>query len=109
MTTPCPHCGTQTPLRGRCKECARDYSYQTKYNFSTAEYEDMYSKQGGVCAICQAPQSNKRFKHLCVDHDHGTGVVRGLLCDPCNRAIGLMKDDIKLLSNAIEYLNGTTG
>ena len=108
-TAPCPSCGAETSLRGRCKECMRDYSYQTKYNFSVEEYNVMFEEQGGVCKICHLPQTNKRFTHLCVDHDHDTGKVRGLLCDPCNRAIGLLKDDERILLNAIEYLRSSEG
>ena len=106
---PCPSCGAQTSLRGRCKECMREYSYQSKYNISIADYDAMYEEQGGVCAICHLPQTNKRFTHLCVDHDHESGKVRGLLCDPCNRAIGLLKDDQRLLESAQRYLAVAAG
>lgn len=62
----------------------------------------MLSKQNGVCAICKTnPYPDKKF---CVDHDHNTGVVRGLLCDLCNRGIGLMRDDVVILASAIDYL-----
>ncbi len=108
MNTSCPHCGTQTHLRGRCKECAREYSYNNKYGITIKDYDAMFLEQRGVCKICSLPQTNKRCIHLCVDHDHDTGKVRGLLCDPCNRAIGLLKDDERLLQKAIDYLRTTS-
>jgi hypothetical protein len=104
MTKQCPSCGAEVPQRGRCASCMREYSYNTKYGITIQDYDDMFEDQGGVCKICSLPQTNKRFNHLCVDHDHETGEVRGLLCDPCNRAIGLFKDDSRLLDKAREYL-----
>ncbi len=53
--------------------------------------------------ICGAVENGKR-KNFCIDHDHATGKVRGLLCHNCNVAIGLMKDNTDLLKKAAEYL-----
>jgi hypothetical protein len=67
----------------------------------------MLLKQNDCCAICKRHKSEvtvKRKNHLCVDHNHSTGKIRGLLCDKCNRGIGLLCDDIDILKNAIEYL-----
>lgn len=61
-------------------------------------YDSMYDKQNGKCAIC-----NLSIK-LCVDHNHTSGKVRGLLCFHCNTALGLFKDDLKILNSAIKYL-----
>ena len=107
MIKQCPSCGAEVPQRGRCAPCMREYSYNTKYGITIEDYNDMFEKQKGVCKICALPQTNKRFNHLCVDHDHETGKVRGLLCDPCNRAIGLFKDDPRLLNKASQYLRVT--
>jgi len=67
-------------------------------------YEAMFAAQKGVCAICQKHQTGTRYKTLCVDHDHSTNQIRGLLCNNCNRAIGLLKDDVALLQSAIVYI-----
>jgi len=63
----------------------------------------MFQEQNGVCAICGC-KGDGRWKTLCVDHNHDTGNVRGLLCRSCNTALGQMKDDPSLLRNAVLYL-----
>ena len=66
------------------------------------EYEGMLAEQGGVCAICGNPPKVKR---LHVDHDHATGVIRGLLCHRCNRALATWVSPAWLLLAAV-YLDG---
>jgi hypothetical protein len=71
-----------------------------RYGISPAEYDALLEKQGGACAICR-----KRSKgRLCVDHCHVTGMVRGLLCNECNGALGYLKDDQASLVAALAYL-----
>lgn len=66
--------------------------------------------QNAACAICKKfeemfdKRTNKK-KHLCVDHDHKTGKVRGLLCHSCNLGLGKFKDNISSLKTAITYLS----
>jgi len=78
------------------------------YNLSLDEWEAMYEAQGGVCAICGGREKDKsdRYVNLTVDHCHGTGRVRGLLCNSCNRALGLLQESTDNLRAAIKYLNG---
>lgn len=66
------------------------------------EYDKMSAHQGGACAICN--QVPKLGKKLCIDHDHKTGLVRGLLCTFCNRAIGLFRDNLQKFENTVSYL-----
>lgn len=68
------------------------------------EYDLLYAKQKGRCAVCHTHQSELRTA-LCVDHDHKTGRVRGLLCHKCNVGIGQFDDNIKKLFDAIKYLS----
>ena len=63
----------------------------------------MFNKQNGKCAICGKHQIELK-QSLCVDHNHTTGKVNGLLCTRCNGAIGMFNDDIILLEKAINYL-----
>jgi len=68
------------------------------------KYQKMLDKQDNKCAICGVNVSELKYT-LCVDHDHATGKVRGLLCHDCNVGIGRMKDNIKTLKKAIKYLS----
>jgi len=75
-----------------------------KYGITGIEYEKLMNNQNNKCAIC-GKEPNGYYKRLGVDHDHVTGKVRGLLCPNCNTAVGLLKDDIVILSRAIDYLS----
>lgn len=79
-----------------------------RYGITTAEYETLLEAQNGVCAICARPESSSRYGYLAVDHDHETGVVRGLLCGGCNKALGGFGDSEELLAKAIAYLAGVS-
>jgi hypothetical protein len=73
----------------------------------TVEQEQfMLAAQGGVCAICGGPPTSKH-KVFHVDHDHETGIIRGLLCGSCNRALGLFRDSVTILENAAAYLKAS--
>ena len=86
------------------RDVRRDQHLARRYNISTEVYDHMYSKQNGCCNICR-----KNFTQLCVDHCHKTGNVRGLLCQTCNKGLGLLMDDVSYLTNAIAYLNEHAG
>lgn len=73
------------------------------YGISQQEYDEMLIRQDGHCAICPTEPTAK--KKLCVDHDHTTGKVRGLLCHDCNIAIGKFKENPMLVQRAALYLN----
>ena len=72
-----------------------------KYGLDEAGYTDLLQRQNGVCAICGSRPGGRSFD---IDHCHATGVVRGLLCNPCNVAIGYMRDDPTRLRAAGAYL-----
>jgi hypothetical protein len=87
----------------------RKFNLAKNYGLSVADYDALLRAQGGVCAVCGRDEPNahgrtgKQFA-LAVDHCHATGKVRGLLCQKCNRAIGLLGDDPVLMRRAISYL-----
>lgn len=90
---------------------AKRLSYRRKlsYGITQEAYDALLAQQNGVCAICGNPETVIIRGTLCplsVDHDHDTGKIRGLLCSTCNAALGLFKDNIENLSNAIDYLMG---
>lgn len=76
-----------------------DYQLQLQYGITLEDFDRMMSDQRNSCAIC-----HELLVKPCVDHDHETGVVRGLLCSNCNSGLGMFKDDIRLLAGAIVYL-----
>lgn len=92
----------------RKTERQRPYILKRKYGMTVAEYEAVLVAQGGVCAICRQPEMTRQGSgavfSLAVDHDHATGHVRGLLCVPCNRGLGFLRDSRQLLQAADRYL-----
>lgn len=85
----------------------RKYQLRDKYGITVEDYDRMMVEQDGKCAICERTEPTGRWKRLAVDHCHKTGQVRGLLCDKCNRGMGLLEDRIDLLTNAVKYLERT--
>lgn len=70
-----------------------------RYGLTIEQFEAMLVEQQGCCLIC-----TEEMDPPAVDHNHSTGEVRGLLCRPCNSALGLLRDDPEVLARAIEYL-----
>ncbi len=96
-----------TPSGARkCRACQHEWSkrgFRRKlYGLSVEQYEFLLASQGGRCAICGRTENGGVA--LGVDHDHETGAIRGILCDPCNIGIGGLRDDPHLLRAAIDYL-----
>lgn len=112
----------------RCRPCAAEYqreynksnrqkinSYALKYrlrdnfNMEVSQYQDMLDAQDGKCAICLRSFTGM---NLAVDHDHSCcpgktscgKCVRGLLCNSCNGALGMVADNVNTLRNMIQYL-----
>lgn len=79
-----------------------EHSLIKNYNITIEDYKKMLNDQNGVCAICF--REDKKGRKLCVDHNHDTGKVRGLLCGNCNKLLGMAGDDKKILSRSIKYL-----
>lgn len=129
QTKECTVCGVRKPfaefspgtarfgLNSRCRPCVRGqwcskkgHEYVLKRHGLTPEdYATMLAEQGGVCAICSKEETSKRsntegIRALAVDHNHETGMVRGLLCTWCNKGIGLLRDDETVVLSAAQYL-----
>lgn len=89
----------------RLRDAQRRYSLRVNVHpDATPELKrDLLAYQGGVCAICRTNRPTGRGDfHL--DHDHATGVIRGVLCNRCNTGLGLFRDDPRLLAAAIAYI-----
>ena len=121
----CRRCGTDKPesafhrkgdgVQPWCKDCHNAYqretrkrrepphvrrrnNLKTRYGMDESKVQEMLSDQGGVCGICA-----KHPKRICVDHDHATGLVRGILCHHCNIKLPAV-EDTGFRSSAIKYL-----
>jgi len=81
------------------------YKYWPSSSWEEAllNYNKLFNDQNGLCACCTRHQSSF-VKLFAVDHNHKTGKVRGLLCDPCNKGIGLLQDSTDVLYKAFNYL-----
>lgn len=94
--------------KGRYSETKDKIRWQVvkrKYGISENEYLEMLKKQGGGCAICgKIDAKHWQTNNLLIDHCHTTGKVRGLLCNNCNTALGLVSDNIDTLKQMIKYL-----
>lgn len=102
--------GKEHPLwtGGNTPESQRNRELNSLYGISLKDYQQMLKNQNGVCAICGKAETRKanngKTRVLSVDHNHQSGKVRALLCCDCNQALGMLKDNIRILNNMIKYL-----
>lgn len=87
----------------------REYNLK-RYGLTFEQFEAMHKEQKGLCFICgRPPQGRGRNEQvLHIDHDHGSGRVRKLLCSRCNKVLGFVKDDPALLLKMVQYLQNLT-
>lgn len=100
---PGPRCATHWRAKKRDR---RNYSHgnhiKELYGITSEEYQKIYEYQGGYCAICKRARGLR--KKLSVDHCHTTGEVRMLVCQPCNRMMGHLRDDPEAFERGAEVL-----
>lgn len=87
------------------KKRAASKANLARYGLTEVGYQALLANQGGHCALCPRTEANQQHHRLCVDHDHQSGTVRGLLCTPCNRALGVLGDNSEALQRAVRYLS----
>jgi len=78
------------------------------YGLTNREYDELLKSQNGKCAICGVPQLESNWS-FCVDHNHKTDKIRGLLCFNCNTMLGKVGDSVSILISAVEYLERNQG
>ena len=95
-------------LQNKCKDCERTTrsayykpheTARRKFQITDEEYSTLMNKSKAGCEVCHAP-----LRKVCIDHCHSTNKVRGVLCNNCNTALGLVGDNVEILSNLIRYL-----
>lgn len=91
----------RTDAKGKIRE--RKEKLKKRYNITEEEYQMLLKFQKNGCKICGNKKTEANRK-MSVDHCHKTNKVRGLLCDQCNRGLGMFKDDVLTLQRAIYYL-----
>jgi len=129
----CKKCDIEKNLDGfygkshKCRECtlaekkanhdpvaARERNLMERYGMTLEDYVLMSEGQNHKCLICHTTDPAKggrksgkggAMKHFCVDHDHETGKVRGLLCYSCNRIIGMIEENPEWCDRAVTYLS----
>lgn len=101
---PGPRCSTHHRARKfKAKTRTREQRWKEVYGLTAEQYWKLYEFQGGKCNICRRAQGKR--KALSVDHCHATGVVRQLLCNPCNvHVLGHLRDDPDALQRAKDSL-----
>lgn len=111
-------------LQERCKDCRREHFANvgkftrkpytkeqkrryliTSYGLTESEFLSILERQKYSCAICGSKDWGKESPSI--DHCHETGRIRGLLCNMCNRGLGLFKDDYSILEKAAEYVRNS--
>ena len=91
-----------------CKDLSYTNSYfKNKYQITFAEVKSLLEMQENKCAVCKTEgfkMHPNSWSKLNVDHDHKTGKVRELLCHNCNRALGLLQENVEIIQSALDYL-----
>jgi hypothetical protein len=84
----------------------RHHQLRKNYGITLVQWEEIFDKQGRVCAICGTDQP--RGKNWHTDHDHSTKLIRGILCGWCNTGIGKLQESEEIMLKALKYLKQET-
>jgi hypothetical protein len=102
----------------RCRDCRttdqqkyrerNGYANQIKYKYgiTMSEYNNYITLSNNKCPLCNIEyfSTGSRLSQPCIDHDHTTNKVRGVICHACNVALGLVRDNKLILQKMLEYL-----
>lgn len=86
------------------KDSLKNAQLKFNYGITLQDYNQMFNDQDGCCKICKRHQSELKRK-LNVDHCHQTNLVRSLLCNQCNQALGLLKENPITIKAMLEYIS----
>lgn len=100
---PGPRCAT---CRRRTRDAVRLVAWarglMVRFGLTPEEYERIKDYQGGTCAICR--RATGATKRLAVEHNHATGLIRGVVCGPCNWLLEKLGDDPEAYEHIVTYL-----
>jgi hypothetical protein len=88
------------------QDWVRDRNLRRQYGLSLEQFNQMFEEQGKCCRTCH--RTEPKGQNWVVDHDHVTNRIRGILCNLCNTAIGLLDENRETLVRLIEYLRSST-
>lgn len=98
-------------LHGNCKSCQKYYCWANtlvkNYGITEEDYNRLFLEQEGCCAICGRHQIEFQ-RTLALDHSHKTGIIRGILCPPCNTRLGKYDDNPEFLRATADELDSQT-
>jgi hypothetical protein len=90
-----------------CIKCTSNIFVYLPKSKQKQDYKQLFDQQGGVCAICGNPEVFRskygNIKKLAKDHDHTTGIIRGLLCQRCNLLLNRF-NNIEFFEKIVAYL-----
>jgi len=100
--------GIDYARKGRARHLRKYWPGSTVEEAET-NYNNLIIAQNNKCKICNREEKSieartNKIRLLCIDHNHRTGKVRGLLCNRCNKCLGQLEDDKNLLYTMINYL-----
>jgi hypothetical protein len=92
--------------KARCQRNGFGLRLRKKYGLTRAQYDALIERWGRKCGNPRCANTGSEVRHgkLCVDHDHATGLVRGILCHGCNIALGNVRESVDRLVGLTEYL-----
>lgn len=79
---------------------------KNKYGLTKEEYTNLLESQGKSCALCSKLFEGIHDRRIHIDHCHSSNKVRGILCMPCNVALGMLGDNEEGLTKALNYVKG---
>lgn len=107
----CRPCNTKHKKKHKDRgKYVQDWHRNKKYGLEFGEFDVLWIVFKGKCGICGCDmklplqQRGQPLDVVSIDHDHTTGKFRGLLCNSCNKGLGLFKDNLSLLEAAVRYL-----
>jgi hypothetical protein len=101
----CPAC-RKDPRSSESAQAKERRRTLRKYGITEQAWDHLLARQDGRCAVCRTATPGGRGESWHIDHDHVTGQVRGLLCQRCNLAIGMLGDSPDRIRAALRYIEG---